>query len=206
MRRNCPICDVEIIYKDKWYFNNSIEKNRTCLNCRISYIRTEEHRERARNLNLGKVRPKYIGKIISKRNKKLWSNRKHTDETRNKMRISAAKLVMSRIKGNRTYNPLACKLFNLINEELQWNGVHAENGGEFFVTSLGYWVDYYEPNHNVVIEFDEKHHEKLKNKSNDQKRQNRIMENLNCKFFRIKYNQNWEQFISNLKIELNYVN
>lgn len=56
---------------------------------------------------------------------------------------------------------------------------------------MGYWVDYYEPNLNIVIEWDEKHHyinEELKNK--DINRMNEIKEYLKCKFYRYNENKN----------------
>jgi hypothetical protein len=60
---------------------------------------------------------------------------------------------------------------------------HAENGGEFAIKKLGYWVDGYDKNKNVVIEFDEKYHNKQILKDN--KRQNEIIEYLKCDFIRL---------------------
>ena len=61
---------------------------------------------------------------------------------------------------------------------------HALNGGEINV--VGYYLDAYDKDNNIVVEYDEKHHFNkdgtLKNK--DIKRMNEIMNNLNCKFFR----------------------
>jgi hypothetical protein len=81
------------------------------------------------------------------------------------------------------YNPTACQLFEEINKELGWLGKHAENGGEFHIKELGYWLDYYEPNHNIVIEFDEKKHNKTTKR--DMQRQTEIEQHLGCKFYRI---------------------
>lgn len=98
------------------------------------------------------------------------------------------------------YNSDACKLFDQINEELGWNGRHAENGGEYHID--GYWLDYYEPTLNVVIEYDEPHHyvnEKLSEK--DVIRQTTIEEKLKCKFYRIKSSEEdkWKEIL-NLKL------
>ena len=60
---------------------------------------------------------------------------------------------------------------------------HAENGGEFYIKELGYWVDYYEPNLNLVIEWDEPHHKKQIKK--DMYRAKEIIKETGCKFFRI---------------------
>jgi len=60
---------------------------------------------------------------------------------------------------------------------------HAENGGEFYIKDLGYWVDGYSKEKNIVFEYDEKHHKYVKEK--DAKRQKIIEEHLNCIFIRI---------------------
>jgi hypothetical protein len=90
------------------------------------------------------------------------------------------------------YNPEACKLFEEINKTFGWNGIHAENGGEFYIEELGYWVDYYEPNENIVIEFDEKAHDSIRKKRKDIDRQKKIINTLQCKFYRIKEEEKTE--------------
>lgn len=85
------------------------------------------------------------------------------------------------------YNPKACQLFEEINKEMGWSGQHAENGGEFYIKELGYWVDYYEPNLNIVIEYDENRHRRQIDR--DIQRQQEIEQYLDCKFYRIK---EWE--------------
>lgn len=66
---------------------------------------------------------------------------------------------------------------------------HAENGGEYFVEGLGYYLDGYDIENNVVIEIDELHHFDKSGNLNkkDIIRQNKIVEKLNCKFIRIRY-------------------
>ena len=91
------------------------------------------------------------------------------------------------------YNKSACVIFEEINKEMGWNGRHAENGGEFLIKELGYWVDYYEPNLNIVIEFDEPRH-KYK-KTQDSIRQTRIVDLLNCKFYRLQEGDDWRVVI-----------
>jgi len=84
------------------------------------------------------------------------------------------------------YNTDGCNLFEQINKELGWHGLHAENGGEYYIEELGYWVDYYEPNLNIVIEYDEPGHNLKKQQISDVQRENAIKEYLGCKFYRIK--------------------
>jgi very-short-patch-repair endonuclease len=65
----------------------------------------------------------------------------------------------------------------------------ATKNGEFFVSDLGYFVDYYEPNLNIVIEYDEPKHYNVDNslKKKDLIRMNEIKSKLKCKFYR--YNE-----------------
>jgi hypothetical protein len=88
------------------------------------------------------------------------------------------------------FNKKACEIFDKISELNNINIQHAMNNGEFHIKELGYWVDGYDKENNVVYEFDEKKHfDSNKNlKKKDLKRQKEIENYLNCKFIRIKYN------------------
>jgi hypothetical protein len=85
-----------------------------------------------------------------------------SNETREKRRLGKRTTFVS-------YNPIACQIFEEINKELGWSGKHAENGGEFQV--LQFHLDYYEPIHKIIIEYDEPHHKKPKNRQRDGLRQ-----------------------------------
>jgi len=153
------------------------------------------------------------GRIVSDTTRKLLSikntGKKHSIETRRKIsnnlygRIckestrlkhqeSAIKLFKDEkiCKGDSWrpfYNPKACEYFNKLNLENDWKLQHALNGGEIKVS--GYWIDAYDKENNIVVEYDEKHHyDKSGNlKHKDVIRQERIIQHLNCNFFR--YNQ-----------------
>jgi very-short-patch-repair endonuclease len=56
------------------------------------------------------------------------------------------------------------------------------NGGEHYLKDLGYWVDAYDKDKNVVIEYDEGQHNKKKDA--DVRRMNEIKQKLGCKFLR----------------------
>jgi len=91
------------------------------------------------------------------------------------------------------YNKLACQFFDYLNSEMGWNGVHALNGGEFYISEYGYWVDYYESSKNMVIEWDERTHH-FKNKERVKKdivREENIKALLKCKFIRIPDKSNF---------------
>lgn len=81
------------------------------------------------------------------------------------------------------FNKKACEIFNLLNSITGINGVHALNFKEYHIKELNYFVDFYEPTLNLVIEWDEKHHKKQIEK--DKIRENRIINLLDCTFVRI---------------------
>ena len=54
------------------------------------------------------------------------------------------------------YNPQACSWFDWFNRSTNTNGQHATNGKEYQV--LGYFLDYFNPELKLIIEWDEPHH------------------------------------------------
>ena len=92
------------------------------------------------------------------------------------------------------YNKTACRLFDSLSMENNIKIQHAMNGGEIYIKELGYWVDGYDIENNIVYEFDEKHHKQQKEK--DLMRQNEIINFLNCKFVRIDNEYNISTFNS----------
>lgn len=210
LKRKCPRCDKEIIYKRLWSFNRAKNNNSKCRDCvnfkkgvsswnkglpqwwnngstgrpawnkgkkgvyseetlkKFSEVRqgiklSEEHRR-----NLSKS---HIGK----------SNGPHSEDTKRKIRLSTLKR-LSQNKGQLAprYNPKACKLIDEYGKLNGYNFQHAENGGEFYIKELGYWVDGYDKEKNVVIEYYEKFHSKRKERDNE--RQKLIENVLGCKF------------------------
>jgi hypothetical protein len=111
--------------------------------------------------------------------------KKFTEDHKLKIRMSHVKRLKSLglyYKGN--FSTKACKYFDQLNKQNNWNLQHAMNGGEIDV--IGYWLDGYDKEKNVVVEYDEsRHYDKFGNlKQNDVKRMNRIMNHLQCKFYR----------------------
>ena len=85
-----------------------------------------------------------------------------------------------------SYNSKACKLFDKMMKENNIHIQHAMNGGEYYIKELGYWVDGYDKENNIVYEFDEKYHNSEKQKNKDLIRQNEIINYIDCIFIRIK--------------------
>ena len=106
----------------------------------------------------------------------------HSKKTKRNMRLSAiARIARDHGQVFPAYNPEACKLIEEYGREHGYTFQHAENGGEFHIKELGFWVDGYDTKKNVVIEIDESHHfisGKLKQK--DIQRQQEIQEHLGC--------------------------
>lgn len=122
--------------------------------------------------------------------KKNQLGKPHTEETKRKMRLSTLKYLKQQ-SGQIVprYNRDSIRYIEEYGKANNLHFMHAENGGEYFVGGLGYFLDGYDPINNVAIEFDEKHHFDANGqlKQPDIKREQQIVHLLKCKFIRIKY-------------------
>lgn len=110
-----------------------------------------------------------------------------SEETKKKLRQSLLQRVKQfGVAGN--YNPKACEYFNKLNIEKGWNLQHALNGGE--IDCIGYSLDGYDKEKNIVVEYDEPHHNLPSIKEKDLIRQNRITNHLKCEFYRFNEKKN----------------
>lgn len=121
--------------------------------------------------------------------KKTHLGKTHSPESKLKMRVSTLSY-LTKTKGQviPRYNHSSIPIIEAKAKELGITDLqHAENGGEYHIKELGYWVDGYSKEHNIVIEYDEKHHfDKNGNlKEADLNRQSEIQNFLNCEFIRI---------------------
>ncbi len=138
---------------------------------------SKETRLKMKKSRLGKLNPMF-GSTGG------FSGKTHSPETLQKMRLSAIKRI-ERNKGQvqPNYNPEACRAIEEYGKQHGYNFQHAENGGEFYIKELGYWVDGYDKDKNVAVEYDESYH--LRQPDKDHQRQLEIEEYLGCKFIRI---------------------
>jgi transposase len=162
------------------------------LQCSVSPIRrilkeNDVAIESAKEVNKKRRFRKINHKKNSEENNAFYG-KSHTRETKNQMRKSAIKRLKrqkGQIKPN--YNPKACKLIEEYGDKHGYDFQHAENGGEYHIKNLGYWVDGYDEEQNIVIEVDEPHHFKSGElRERDKRRQREIEEHLNCKFIRLQ--------------------
>jgi very-short-patch-repair endonuclease len=130
------------------------------------------------------------------------TGRKINEESRNKLRIARANFIENNC-GGPAHNKTSILFFNLINEKFNFNGRYARNGGEKNI--LGYFLDFYDEENKIIIEWDEEfHYKKNQLKECDINRQKRIMNKLlDFKFIRIR-----EKEFLNLTLEnkFNYIN
>jgi hypothetical protein len=115
-------------------------------------------------------------------------DRKHLLETKDKMslthRLIRAKWVKDWVQGP-MFNVEGCNKILEYGKKYNYKFQTAINGGEYFVKPLGYWLDGYDFENNVVIEYMEKHHQTPQHMKKDKIRKKRIMECLSCKFIEI---------------------
>ena len=148
----------------------------------LSLPKTEEHKRKLA--------------ISLKGNPSPLKGKHHTDEAKRKMRISAIKRITKYKFDGLSMCPNVNKketdYFVKLENEKGWNGIFFgkdNKNQQYLIENLGYFVDYYEPEKNIIVEYDETlHYNKdwtLKEK--DIKRQEEIIKTLHCKFYR--YNE-----------------
>jgi hypothetical protein len=100
-----------------------------------------------------------------------------------------------------SFNSKACKIIEDYGIENGYNFQHAENGGEYYIKELGYWVDGYDEEQNVVIEFNEKRHLYGKNKIKTETRKLEIIRFLKCIWIEFNEQKNNTITINILEID-----
>lgn len=113
--------------------------------------------------------------------------KKLSEEVKSKMRLATRLKCIEKIRsirGNITpnYNKKACDFFEGLNKNSEYKIQHAENGGEYYIKELGYWLDGYDKNKNIVYEWYEKFHFRYgKLRERDIRRKDDIIKLLKCK-------------------------
>ena len=119
-----------------------------------------------------------------------FKGKHHTDLAKQHMREAACKYLQKNNPTPCRYNKSSIKVLEQIAKEHGWNIQHAENGGEFY-TGIGYWLDAYDKEKNIALEYDEpEHYEDVENnilREKDLIRQKNIIDHLHCEYWR--YNE-----------------
>lgn len=109
-------------------------------------------------------------------------------EARKKMSESAKRRIKNQSQFI-SYNKNAIPIIEQYGIDNGYTFQHAENGGEFLVPNIFYYLDGYDKEHNVVIEYYEKHHFNSDGSLSERDilRRENIMKELDCMFVEIDY-------------------
>ena len=229
---NITVQDYKKMYPDaqlrtKWHSERIREYNRETKCGDNNPMKNVVHYEKMKRNQLKAVRePEYRAKvskrqkennnnphIIGQKGPNAWNWKKpRTPEVKRKIRVATIKnrkkLGLSEFKP--MYNLAACKIFDQIAERTGTKIQHGANGGEFHIEHLGYWVDGYDKENNIVYEYDEKHHfRNQKQIDRDLRRQKEIEDYLKCTVIRIRYDNTGEDAMRDIVdslIEIKKVN
>lgn len=185
--RICPICKEVITYSGPQTYCIARKRGAPCKQCTRRLVPARDDvREKNRRAQLGKKLSEETKRKISESLKKNppSKGKRMTEEAKTKLRVKRIeRLTAHHGQLMPAFNPDGCKAIDEYGKLHGYNFQHAMNGGEYHIKELGFWVDGYDPEQNVVIEYDELHHKNRVEK--DLKRQQLITEYLNCKFIRI---------------------
>ncbi|KKM39484.1 hypothetical protein LCGC14_1564630 [marine sediment metagenome] len=151
------------------------------------YERTKEIRQKQSHAMKGKSSHRKGNPLLDEHRKRIGeSNRGKVRTARTKRVLRAIRLRQLKERFGQVmpnYNSEACSIIEEYGKQHGYNFQHAENGGEFHIKELGYWVDGYDAQQNVVIEYYENWHQKQIQK--DLRRQQEIEKHMACTFIRI---------------------
>ena len=179
--KECPMCKERIYFCDKYRLQDSINKHRECNSCSKTGNKNPQHgrvytkEERKHYGNLVRNSPKY---------QEFHKSGRASETSRN--------MIVKRLMDYGIQigvNKQSCVFFDFLNKKLNWNGKHAfNNKTRWEHVECGYFLDFYEPNLNLIIEWDEERHYYVSGqlKEKDIQRQNNLIKKLNCQFYRIR--------------------
>ena len=188
-------------YKNGSLIHNMLNKNHTnktkqkISKTLIGRKLSEETKKKMSKIFKGRKFSTEWRKNLSKSKKGKNLNKKHSKETKRKMRLSAIK----RIEKNNGkmfphFNKNSIFYFKKFDKENNTKGFYGKN--EYQIKELGYWLDYINFDLKLIIEWDEKAHYNINGNLKDIQRQKEIQKYFsNFKFIRI----NEETCISPLK-------
>lgn len=189
-RKGCKLSDNQ----KKNISLTNIERHKHYIHPMLGKHHSEETRKKFKNrVNpmLGKHHSLETRLKISEKRKGMKGPQMTNDGLR-RLRIKRIKEIeKDKFNGNQiipSFNKKSCEFFKKLNEILNLNGQFATNNREYQIKELGYFLDYYDKDKNIVIEWDEPKHYNVDRslKVEDILRENEIKRFLKCKFYRIK--------------------
>lgn len=202
LERICPKCNIILKYSTIGNRNLANRKKNLCRKCTFTgRYPSEKAREKMAVSQSKRKHPESVKQKMCGTGNGMYGVHRydhlnpfhgkcHTEEARRKMRIAACERVrqLQRSNDGRINNigKKEGKYFDQLEKEMRWNGIYYEKSSkQFLVEYLGYFVDYYEPTHNVVVEYDEpRHYKKGILKEKDRIRMEQIKSHLKCGFWR----------------------
>jgi hypothetical protein len=180
---------------------NMSEETRQKISDKLTGVsKSKEHISKVSESNRGKTRSdaSKLKMSIARRKRKTKdstrikmseSQKNISDEVRRNKRLAAIRRIQNSIEnGGQMFPNYNKSAIPIIEEKARELGItdlqHAENGGEFYIEELGYWVDGYSKEKNIVIEYYEPHHNRLGER--DKIREREITDFLKCKLIIIK--------------------
>lgn len=97
---------------------------------------------------------------------KFRKRNSHTEKEKKNLRKIAVKRILLNNGIFPNYNSRACEFFKSFDEKYNTQGQYATSPHEYYIKELGYWPDYINFKEKIIMEWDEKHHEKQKEKDN----------------------------------------
>jgi len=197
---HCQYCGKEIanngclVIHEKSCINNPNREK--CPNRKGNGGKTKGHKCKWKGKNkfndpiLAKIYKTWKQKFDNGEYEYIRNGHKHNEETKQRLREIFEEKIKNQIGSFKCfYAKRACEYIDKLNKEKNWKLQHAENGGE--INCLGYWLDGYDKELNIVFEYDEpKHYKDVLNNiltDKDIQRQNNIINKLKCEFWR--YNE-----------------
>ena len=200
--RKCPNCDTTLTYSTVGNRNLANRKKNLCRKCtftgrhpseeicqkmgaaHIGLKHTDAHKTKIR----GSGNPMYG--VHRYDNLNPFYGKRHSEDARRRMRVAACLRVIALQRSNNgRVNNVGKRegvYFSKLEQEMGWNGVYfSKCGSQHFVDHAGYFVDYYEPFYNIVVEYDEpRHYKNGMLKERDLRRMEQIHEHMDCQFWR----------------------
>jgi hypothetical protein len=150
-------------------------------------IVSDETRKRMSESFTGRVYSDKTRKNMSESRKSYFENMNDDEYVKycKNRRLTSIKYWKTKFEVYPNYNKSSIPIIEAKAKELGITDLqHAENGGEYHIKELGYFVDGYSKEKNIVIEYYEKFH--TSNIKKDMNRQQEITNLLKCKFIIIE--------------------
>jgi hypothetical protein len=202
-KKQCPECNCNMVYNGVWAkyaLKRSIKRNYLCMSCttkgerngffgKTQSLEARKTIKAKRKLQIISEETKKKLAIAMKGSKNPFFGKTHTNEIKLLLSEQSRMRMLERVKkygGRPSFNPIACKFIDKLNEQNGWQLQHALNGGE--VNVIGFSLDGYDKERNIIFEYDEQKHHQTWYKKKDLVRQEKLISKLNPSKF-IRYDE-----------------